>query len=92
MQNLHIQHPEDSPKDLSDGLSSIQRLPNGNWLVLYGRWGYAIELTPANQLVWEYIIPLKGGQAVAQGTELGSNNNLTFRFFTFFQVFQRAFW
>jgi len=79
-EDLIIQHPEDSPKDLSDGLSSIQQLPNGNWLVLYGRWGYAIELHPNNELVWEYIIPLKGGEPVTQGTELGSNNNLTFRF------------
>lgn len=75
-----IQHPEDSPKDLSDGLSSIQRLSNGNWLILYGRWGYVIELNPENQLVWEYIIPLKGGSPVEQGTDLASNNNLTFRF------------
>ena len=75
-----IQHPEDSPKDHSDGLSSIQRLPNGNWLLLYGRWGYAIELNEENQLVWEYIIPLKGGTPVEQGTVLASNNNLTFRF------------
>ena len=75
-----IQHPDNSPKELSDGLSSIQRLSNGNWLLLYGRWGYAIELNEEHQLVWEYIIPLKGGAPIAQGSVLASNNNLTFRF------------
>lgn len=74
-----IQHPEDSPKDASDGLSSIQLLDNGNWLIFFGRWGYGVELTPDNEIVWEYVVPLKAGQAVTQGTQLASNNNLTFR-------------
>lgn len=38
-------------------LGSAQRLPNGNTLVTEGPWGRAFELTPAGQIVWEYILP-----------------------------------
>jgi hypothetical protein len=75
-----IRHPEaDAPKDQSDGLSSIQRLENGNWLVFFGRWGYGVELTPENEIVWEYVVPLRAGKPVPQGTSLSSNNNLSFQ-------------
>jgi len=77
--NTTIRHPQDSPKDQSDGLSSIQRLDNGNWLIFFGRWGYGVELTPDNEIVWEYVVPLKAGKPVPQGTILASNNNLTFQ-------------
>jgi hypothetical protein len=63
----------------SEGLSSAQFLPNGNVLILSGRQGYAFELTPDNEIVWEYVTPLKGGQPVPQGTLLAANDNLTFR-------------
>jgi hypothetical protein len=63
----------------STGLSSIQFLANGNSLITSGRFGYTFELTPDNEIVWEYKTPLMGGNPVAQGTELSVNNNLTFR-------------
>ncbi|MBX2874318.1 MAG: aryl-sulfate sulfotransferase [Saprospiraceae bacterium] len=76
--DVTITHPE--PTALySTGLSSVQFLPNNNVLICSGRFGYNVELTPDNQVVWEYRTPLDGGQAVAQGTELSINNNLTFR-------------
>ncbi len=76
--DLTITHPD--PTALySTGLSSVQFLPNNNVLICSGRFGYSVELTPDNQVVWEYKTPLEGGQAVAQGTELSINNNLTFR-------------
>ncbi len=72
-------HPEDSSLFHSTGLSSNQVLPNENLLVLSGRWGRAFELTPDNEIVWDYVIPIRAGQPVPQGEELGINNNITFQ-------------
>ncbi len=63
----------------STGLSSAQALPNGNYLFCSGRQGYSIELTPENEIVWEYITPLRRGTAVEQGDSLQLSDNLTFR-------------
>ena len=63
----------------STGLSSVQLLPNGNTLITSGRLGYSFELTPNNDIVWEYITPLRGGSPATQGDTLTINNNLTFR-------------
>ena len=72
-------HP-DPEKMYSTGLSSIQLLPNGNTLIGVGRTGYAFELTPDEEIVWEYVTPLKNGNPVEQGdTTLVLNDNLTFR-------------
>ena len=54
-------------------------LPNGNSLLTSGRWGYTFELTPDNEIVWEYKTPIIGGAAATQGDTLAINNNLTFR-------------
>lgn len=75
---LSFTHP-DTTAVYSTGLSSVQYLANGNYLICSGRQGYLFELTPANEVVWEYIVPLQGGSAVDQGTELMINNNLNFR-------------
>lgn len=72
-------HPDLPEIAYSTGLSSAQRLPNGNHLILAGRHGYAFELNPSGEVVWEYRIPLRGGEIVPQGTELSTNNNITFR-------------
>ncbi len=63
----------------STGLSSIQILANDNMLITDGRNGYTFELTPDNEIVWEYVTPIKGGFPVTQGDTLEINNNLTFR-------------
>lgn len=76
--DLTVTHPE--PTALySTGLSSVQFLPNNNILICSGRFGYHVELTPDNQVVWEYKTPLQAGMPVSQGTELDLNANLTFR-------------
>jgi len=76
--DLTITHPE--PTALySTGLSSVQFLANNNVLICSGRFGYSVELTPDNQVVWEYKTPLQGGSPVSQNTELSMNSNLTFR-------------
>jgi hypothetical protein len=77
--DLTYTHPVD-PTDLwSTGLSSVQVLPNGNTLITSGRFGYTFELTPDNEIVWEYKTPLIGGLPATQGDSLVINNNLTFR-------------
>ena len=67
----------------SSGLSSFQRLENGNSLICYGRWGDTREITPDGELAWRYKTPLvnAGGFAapVSQGSEPTINQNLTFR-------------
>lgn len=76
--DVTITHP--TPTEIhSTGLSSVQVLPNGNFLVTSGRWGYTVELTPNNEIVWEYKTPLNGGSPATQGDILSINNNLTFR-------------
>ena len=42
-----------------------------------------VELTPGNEIVWEYKTPIRGGVFVSQGEELELNNNLTFRAFRY---------
>jgi len=77
--DLTITHP--IPTELySTGLSSVQMLPNNNVLICSGRWGYTFEITPDNEIVWEYKTPLRGGNPVSQGDTLLVNDNLTFRF------------
>jgi hypothetical protein len=76
--DLALTHP-DTFQINSDGLSSVQLLPNGNILVCSGRWGYAFELNPQNEVVWEYKTPLSGGNSVPQGQVLGIGTNATFK-------------
>ena len=75
-----ISHPDPSEsRSVSSSLSSAQILPNGNYLLCAGRWGYSYEITPNNDLVWEYITPIVRGSIASQGDTLTINNNLTFR-------------
>ena len=76
---IDVVHPDTLEISSSSGLSSVQMLPNGNLLAVAGRWGYAYELTPNNEVVWEYRTPLRGGTRIEQGSDLNINNNLTFR-------------
>lgn len=73
-----ITHP-DPQSVFSTGLSGVQPLENGNILISSGRQGYAFELTPDNEIVWEYVTPIIGGAPATQGDELSLNDNLTFR-------------
>jgi hypothetical protein len=63
----------------STGLSSAQRLANGNTLICVGRYGYTFEIDENEEIVWEYKTPLNQGLPVGQGSELNINNNLTFQ-------------
>lgn len=69
-----------TPTDFfSSGLSNFERLPGGNNLILSGRTGEIFEFTATGDTAWQYRVPLQAGAAVAQGTELGINDNLLFR-------------
>jgi hypothetical protein len=38
-------------------ISGCQRLPGGNTLICEGLWGRLFEVTPAGEIVWEYVSP-----------------------------------
>ncbi|PHN07229.1 aryl-sulfate sulfotransferase [Flavilitoribacter nigricans] len=74
-----VTHPGDEQRVNSASVSSVQFLPNGNTLLLAGRWGFAYEIAPDRSVVWEYVVPLKNGGPAVQGDTLGISDNLTFR-------------
>ena len=41
----------------SSRISNAQRLPNGNTLINEGLFGRFFEVTPAGEVVWEYVNP-----------------------------------
>lgn len=55
-------------------LSSGQRLPNGNTLICDGDSGYFFEITPSNEIVWEYINPNSRDGILSQGDTPSQNN------------------
>ncbi len=72
-----IYHPDTSLL-YSNSVSSLQLLENGNALFLAGRIGHAFEISPGGEIVWEYKIPLKAGNAVPFHQPLRINDNFTF--------------
>ncbi len=86
-----IEHPEFSEKSNSTVISSAQKLANGNTLICSGRWGYGYEVTPTDEIVWEYITPLIMGETIPQGTELTNGQNFTYqmkRYHSFYGAFE----
>ena len=73
--------PINSTDFFSGILSSAQRLPNGNILVCEGINGRIFEITPDENTVWEYIIPVNSnnGNVVSQGDDPLTFTNTTFR-------------
>jgi Spy/CpxP family protein refolding chaperone len=45
----------------SSFISGSQRLANGNTLICSGANGTVFEVTPAKEIVWKYVNPVKGG-------------------------------
>jgi len=74
-----ITHPEAPVQASSNSVSGVQILPNGNALVCSGRWGFNFEITPEDEVVWEYVLPLRAGNPAPQGEELSINDNFLFR-------------
>lgn len=48
-------------------ISGAHRLPNGNTLVCAGIVGNLFEVTPAGEMVWQYVNPMVRGGILAQG-------------------------
>jgi hypothetical protein len=70
----------DPPTSLySNILSGAQRLPNGNTLICLGRPGRFLEITPVEEIVWEYINPVTANGPLAQGDTLPPGSNFVFR-------------
>jgi hypothetical protein len=47
---------------LSESNGSNQRLPNGNTLIIESNFGRAFEVTPENEIVWEFLNPNRAGK------------------------------
>ena len=60
----------------SPHISGAQRLWSGNTLICEGLWGRIFEVTPAGDIVWEYISPHLGEQ---HGLDIVGIGNWVFR-------------
>ena len=59
----------------SSQISGAHRLQNGNTIICEGISGHLFEVTSGNNIVWEYIVPLKFGVSEIQG-EIPSENRI----------------
>jgi Arylsulfotransferase (ASST) len=58
------QYAGDAQRPFYSGVRSAQeRLANGNTLITESEGGRLFEVTPAGEIVWEYINPARGGDA-----------------------------
>lgn len=57
-------------------ISGARRLVNGNTLIADGPTGFLFEVTPSQDIVWSYEVPVSNGIARAQGTQIASGNNI----------------
>lgn len=73
------QDPTDNTAFYSRILSSAQRLPNGNTLICDGDDGRFFEITPSEEIVWEYVNPVTPTGILSQGDDPTASPNLTFR-------------
>ncbi len=55
-------------------ISGCQRLWNGNTLICEGLWGRIFEVTPAGEVVWEYISPFTNREA--KGATVGDQSTI----------------
>jgi outer membrane protein assembly factor BamB len=60
------------PSFYSDRISNAQRLPNGNTLINEGQFGRFFEVTPAGDVVWEYVNPYFGPATAAPGKQMNN--------------------
>jgi formylglycine-generating enzyme required for sulfatase activity/phosphatidylethanolamine-binding protein (PEBP) family uncharacterized protein len=57
----------------SSEISGAHRLPNGNTLICAGVVGHLFEVTPAGEMVWQYVNPMVRGGILAQGEVPGKD-------------------
>ena len=60
-------------------ISGSERLPNGNTLICEGAPGRIFEVTPAKEIVWEYINPFLGISGYGVGGTASGQANSVFR-------------
>ena len=60
-------------------ISGAERLPNGNTLICEGAPGRIFEVTPAKDIVWEYINPFVGMSGYGVGGTVSGYANSVFR-------------
>ena len=60
-------------------ISGADRLPNGNTLICEGAPGRIFEVTPAKDIVWEYINPFLGKSGAGVGGTTSGFANSVFR-------------
>jgi hypothetical protein len=58
----------------SPRLSSVQVLKNNNFLIASGNNGRIIEITPDEEMVWDYINPVNNSGPITQGTNVFGND------------------
>lgn len=58
----------------SSFISSARRLPNGNTLIDEGMNGRIFQVTPAGEIVWEYINPYFSREVIGPGKAVRVNN------------------
>ena len=63
----------------SPNISSADRLPNGNTFICEGAPGRAFEVTPAGEIVWEYVNPFFAPGGSVAGGSPGDATNSMFR-------------
>lgn len=63
----------------SSFISSARRLPNGNTLICEGMNGRVFQVTPAGEIVWEYVSPSFGVWADHDVDSGGKLSNYVFR-------------
>jgi len=77
--NFEWTHPE-AELMYSTNMSSMQILPNGNYLICAGRQGYSFEYDASkDRIVWEYVTPIRSGFIESQGATINVGDNPTFR-------------
>lgn len=71
-------HPDTTPA-YSGNMSSFKILANGNFLFCVAQQGRILEMTGNDEIVWEYLLPLRNGYPVSQGDELDVADNVIFK-------------
>ena len=57
----------------SSEISGAHRLPNGNTFICAGVVGHLFKVTPAGEMVWQYVDPVVRGGILAQGEVPGKD-------------------
>jgi hypothetical protein len=60
----------------SQGISGLDRRPEGTTLICEGRSGHLFEVTPAGEIVWDYVNPVGSTGVVAQGETAPEDNDV----------------